>query len=152
MIKLSALILVLATFAVGCGGNDPGDGLIGTWGIEQDDGCVVATKFDGTNYSVGQICALVSGGFGFDVENGVYQATATTFTSTATTASCHAHDHSSETDQWSRSGSNLIISNPGKGFALTFAPLPAGMTQTGVVVRTGCWDGDTFTFAPVTAL
>jgi hypothetical protein len=147
-----ATLLALGFGVVGCDGSAPADALQGSWGLEQADGCVLVQEFDGANYVLGQLCQLTNGNFGFDVEDGTFQATDSQITFSPTKASCHSHSHTAEVDQYSISKGNLTISNPSLGFAVVLVKIPDSSSATGAVVLTGCWDGDLFNQSPVTPL
>lgn len=137
-----ALISGLAMSACGDGG-EPGPSVVGLWGLERGDGCVVAVALheDG-RYRHGIGCQLEGGDVGIERYEGTYVAYEDELDVRLTHSTC-AGEALRFSVPYELRGDQLALNLPSA--RLLLERVESDGTGNGVILN-GCWDGDTITF------
>lgn len=134
LLAAAACVLV-----IGCGDkDDPADALQGTWGLDVNTSCALASTFEGKVVEIDFICLLTDGTLGVEARVGTFAATDTSITTTITHATCPPEEVlRSETFTYKLNGPELTA--VGAGGALVFQRVPDTSGGSGIVVF-GCYD------------
>lgn len=139
-----ALTLISALPMSACGGeNGPGPSVVGSWGLERGDGCVVvlALHEDG-RYQHGVACQLEGGDVGVERYEGSYVAYEDDLDVRLTHSTC-AGEALRFAVPYELRGDQLALNLPDA--RLLLERIEGDGMGNGVFLN-GCWDGDTITF------
>lgn len=135
------LAVACLVLGLGCGGGDePADALQGTWGLDVNASCALASTFKGNVVEIDFVCLLTDGSIGLEARVGTFTASDTTITTAITQATCPpAEVLRSETFSYALDGSELTV--VGTDGALVFQRVSDTGGGSGIVAF-GCYDAD----------